>query len=128
MTELQLIRCELFARGTSGWMRKCSWRNCGRIATKMELRSYMDKHGRKRQRAYSYCIEHADRREREIEKMDANERLTKRLLLLEGHVRKLRKACELALFGVTKDADVNDGQVDRDGIRETMEIVLEETK
>jgi hypothetical protein len=47
---------------------------------------------------------------------------------MQDHIRKLRQACSLALFGVTKDADANDGTVDRDGIRETMEIILKETK
>jgi hypothetical protein len=47
---------------------------------------------------------------------------------LEDHRRKLRTACELALFGVAGDADTNEGTVDRAGIAQTMEIVLEQTK
>jgi hypothetical protein len=63
-----------------------------------------------------------------VEKLHETHRARRELATLRDHRRKLRKACELALFGVTKDAKANDGQVDRDGIRETMEIVLQETK
>ena len=63
-----------------------------------------------------------------VAKLPELHRARRELAALQDHRRKLRKACELALFGVTKDAKANDGTVDRDGIRETMEIALEQTK
>lgn len=63
-----------------------------------------------------------------VAKLPEPHRARRELAELKDHRRKLRTACELALFGVTKDAKANDGTVDQDGIRETMEIVLKETK
>ena len=47
---------------------------------------------------------------------------------LARHVRILQDACEIALFGVTVDADNNDGEVDRAGIRNTLTDALAEIK